>query len=160
MKLTIELVPATSWFSNLRSMLRKDQWDYIRKECYRKAGYKCEVCGGVGTKWPVECHEIWEYDDINRLQRLTGVVALCPNCHEVKHYGLAETRGRGREALHHLCSVNEWGLSIGEQHVNDAFDTWLRRSAYKYTIDVSWLSTVGIDYGSAADTEHDLFEDF
>lgn len=160
MRLTIELVPATSWFSNLRSMLCKEQWDYIRKECYKKAGYKCEICGGRGDKWPVECHEIWDYDDTNRLQKLTGLVALCPKCHEVKHFGLAEMRGRGKEALYHLCSVNEWGLPIGEQYVNDAFATWLKRSGHKYTVDISWLSSVGIDHESISSNGRDPFEDF
>ena len=65
MKLTIELVPQSSWGNNLRSEanLSKGQWDKLRKESYRKANYKCEICGEKGPKWPVECHEIWHYDD-------------------------------------------------------------------------------------------------
>ena len=58
-KLTIELVPKTAWYKNVRSEVSKDRWDELRKECYRNANYKCEVCGGTGPKWPVECHEIW-----------------------------------------------------------------------------------------------------
>ena len=64
-KLTIELVPKTSWFTNLRSLVSKEQWDKIRNKVYWKAGYKCEICGSKGPKWPVECHEIWHYDLVN-----------------------------------------------------------------------------------------------
>ena len=58
MKLTIELVPKTSWYSNVRSNVSRSQWDKLRKKCYLNADYKCEVCGDTGIKqgfkWPVE----------------------------------------------------------------------------------------------------------
>jgi hypothetical protein len=50
MKLTIELVPKTSWYSNVRSNVSKDEWDKIKKKCYIKANYKCEICNGIGDK--------------------------------------------------------------------------------------------------------------
>ena len=59
MKLTIELVPQTAWYSNVRSNVTKSEWDVLRKACYKAAGYKCEVCSGKGPKHPVECHEMW-----------------------------------------------------------------------------------------------------
>ena len=81
MKLTIELVPRMCWYSNVRTNVTREKWDIIRKECYRKSNYKCEICGDKGTTHPVECHEIWEYDDVNYVQKLIGFIALCPNCH-------------------------------------------------------------------------------
>jgi hypothetical protein len=56
--LTIELVPETAWFKNLRSELPKEKWDKLRKDTYKKAGYRCEVCGGKGEKWPVWTFEV------------------------------------------------------------------------------------------------------
>ena len=41
-------------------------------------------------------HEVWDYDDARRVQRLVRLIALCPACHEVKHLGLAAKRGRHR----------------------------------------------------------------
>jgi hypothetical protein len=69
-KLTVELVPETSWYSNLRSELTEEQWDTVRRRCYVAADYRCEVCGGRGPKWPVECHEVWSYDDLEHVQTL------------------------------------------------------------------------------------------
>src|SRR4051794_19953715 len=60
-RLTIELVPRTCWLSNVRNHVEKSQWDFIRKSVYLKASNKCEICGGKGPKWPVECHEIFEF---------------------------------------------------------------------------------------------------
>jgi len=52
MKLTIELVPKTCFFSNVRSEISATLWDILRKETYRKANYRCEICNGKGEKWP------------------------------------------------------------------------------------------------------------
>jgi hypothetical protein len=108
-RLTIELVPETAWFRNLRSEISGEAWDKIRKDCYKNAGYVCEICGGVGQRHPVECHEIWEYDDGDKRQILRGVIALCPSCHEVKHIGLTQMRGGLDRAVSHMAEVNGWG---------------------------------------------------
>jgi len=109
-KLTIELVPSTCWYSNVRDNVTKSEWDKIRKSTYKKANYLCEICGGKGHRWPVECHEIWEYDDENHTQTLKGLIALCPDCHKVKHFGLTSTRSEHElhHAINHLKNVNNF----------------------------------------------------
>ncbi len=62
-RLTIELVPSTRWFSNVRTEVSPEEWDRLWKAAARDARYRCEVCSGKGSKWPTECHEHWEYDD-------------------------------------------------------------------------------------------------
>ena len=69
----------------------KTQWDRIRKQVYEDYNHKCGICGRDGR---LEAHEIWEYDDTDFVQRLAGLIALCPLCHLVKHLGLPNTRGR------------------------------------------------------------------
>jgi len=53
-ELTIELVPKTCWYTNLRSELPKSKWDKLRKKSYQEADYKCQICGGKGNRHPVE----------------------------------------------------------------------------------------------------------
>jgi hypothetical protein len=138
-KLTIELVPSTSWFTNLRSLLTQRQWDIVRRRCYRDAHYICEICHGRGPKWPVECHEVWSYDDATQTQILMRTIALCPKCHEVKHIGLAQARGHLTVALKHLMKVNRWTLTQAEAHRQEAFAEWEGRCEYDWQLDVSWL---------------------
>jgi len=75
--------PQRSRFSNLVRDMSTDG---------KKAENLCETCGGCGPQYPVECHEIWNYDDTRLIQKLDGLIALCPDCHEVKHIGLAGAR--------------------------------------------------------------------
>ena len=146
--LTIELVPQTCWFSNVRSEVSKEDWNRLKKQTYEKANNRCEVCAGRGPKWPVECHEIWNYDDHNHIQKLVGLIALCPSCHEVKHRGLANVKGRGEIADQHLAKVNQWTMPKTKQYVDDQFQVWKKRNKYEWELDISWLDQFGIQVKS------------
>ena len=138
MKLEIELVPKTAWFNNLRSFLTKEEWDFVRKKCYKEANYNCEICGSQGDNWPVECHEIWEYTKTRKV-KLKGLIALCPDCHEVKHIGLAQIRGRFYPSLNHFMKVNNVSKQEAIKYVNSCFSLWNERNKVDWKLDVSYL---------------------
>ena len=144
MKLTIELVPKTAWLINVRSKVTTAEWDKIRKKCYKAAGYVCEICGDVGTnqgtRHPVECHEIWHYDDEKKAQTLTGIIALCPYCHKVKHAGFANVNGETQVVLDHLMKVNGLSLDEAKEYVAECFATWRERSKHDWSLDIGYLS--------------------
>ena len=142
--LTIELIPKTSWYKNVRSNVTKEEWEKLKKITFRRAGYKCEVCGGRGGRWPVECHEIFAYDDEQHIQKLVRLIALCPACHEVKHIGLASVRGRVNSAKSHLAKVNNWSAEDAELYIEGCFEQWHRRSRHQWNLDLSYLRQFGI----------------
>lgn len=150
MKLTVELVPATSWGHNVRSEVSSSQWKKIREKCVEDAGEQCEICGAnsqrksSGSVFPkrrmrLDCHEIWKYDDLSHTQTLMGFIALCPPCHRVKHLGHTISIGLGDRAFSHLKKVN--GLSPNEvlEYVEHVFAQWETRSAHPWTVDISFL---------------------
>lgn len=136
-KLTIELVSQGSHYTNLRSIFSRKDWDLLRRHCYKKADYKCEICGGVGRKHPVECHEMWFYSR-NHEQRLDDLIALCPRCHEVKHIGLAQVKGRLHEARGHLMLINHWDKTTANKYIDKAFDIYQERSLKDWEVDVTY----------------------
>ena len=146
MKLTIELVPQSSWGNNLRSEanLSKDQWDKLRKESYRKANYKCEICGEKGPKWPVECHEIWHYDDEKHTQTLKGLISLCPTCHKAKHIGRTlsvEPQEVQSKVILKLATVNQLDPQQTEEYIVKVFEQWQERSQHQWKLDLTWLQS-------------------
>ncbi len=138
-RLSIELVPSSSWFDNVRARIPKDEWDYLRKKIYAAADNRCEICGGRGGEHPVEGHERWHYDDKKKVQRLEGLIALCPSCHQVKHIGLAEVRGLYDQAISQLCKVNGWDSVEATEYVQAVFDLWDARSKHEWEVDISIL---------------------
>lgn len=148
--LTIELVPSTCWFSNVRSQLPKKEWDRLRKESYKQAKYKCEVCGGSGLKQgykhALECHEIWTYDDETKVQKLDGLISLCVRCHQVKHIGRTTIIGKQPEAFKHLEKVNGWDHKEVVDYVAESFIIHRWRSNWYWTLDINMLTEVyGVD---------------
>jgi hypothetical protein len=127
-KLEINLVPADLHFVNLRAYFSKQEWDIIRKKVYDRAHHKCEICGGVCKTHRVEAHEEWSYDTETRLATLERLTALCPSCHEVKHFGFAVVSGHEDRALAHLCKINNLSVEEGEEQVQAAFAKWDERN--------------------------------
>lgn len=145
LKLTIELVPKTIWYINLRSLVTKQQWDIIRKKCYSDANNKCEICGDIGKNQGVahnvDCHEIWQYDDKLYIQKLIGLIALCPNCHLVKHPGYAKSQGKSELVIRQLVKINKMTVDQAIEYIKDAFVIWEKRSRHEWTTDISYVDT-------------------
>jgi hypothetical protein len=70
---------------------------------------------------------------------LIRLLALCPRCHLVKHYGRATVTGQQADALAQLCRVNGWTEAQALAHVAEARAVWRRRSAAPWTVDLSVL---------------------
>lgn len=144
-----ELIPSPSWYINLRSLLPADDWTSLRHQCSDKAGRRCQVCGGRGPRWPVECNEQWQYFENPAtpgcgVQKLLRLVALCPTCHSTKHLGKAQIDGTYEAALAQLGYVNSWTAEQCEVHANQAFHVWERRSAMFWQFDLSILQSWNI----------------
>lgn len=138
MKLTIELVPETAWYSNMRKFMSKEKWDILRKQVYKQYNYHCGVCDATGM---MNCHEIWEYDDENHIQTLKGFIALCTMCHHCKHIGLAgiladEGKLDYDAVIEHFCKVNECSSRQMDDVVSEAFEVWEKRSWHRWDVDL------------------------
>jgi hypothetical protein len=138
-RLSIELVPSSSWYNNVRSAVPSKQWDIIRKKVYKKADHKCEICGGVGSKWPVECHEVWNYDDESSTQTLVRMIALCPNCHKAKHLGRTLLTRDSERIIEHIMKVNDFSEDELMKFVEEAFALFEERSLKDWIVDISAL---------------------
>lgn len=137
MKLTIELVPSTSWWYNLWKVLPKTDWDVIRKRTYARYGHRCGICNAHSR---LNCHENWQYDDENHVQKLDGFIALCDLCHHVKHIGLAgilSNQGRldYEKVIEHFRKVNNCSREDFLEHRRQAFKILASRSRHEWQID-------------------------
>ena len=116
-RLTVEIIPTSLHGQNPRTHFGREWWDATRKAAYAAAGYRCQICGGRGPGHPVELHERYSYDDHAQppVQKITGLIVLCPACHAVKHLYRtsavsAETDDPAAldDTLRHLREVNGW----------------------------------------------------
>lgn len=153
LKLQIELVPRSCFWSNVRSNVTKSQWDKIRIESYQKTNNLCAICGGQGTKHPVECHEVWIYDDTTMIQRLGFFQAICPLCHEVKHIGLAGVLGNGERAFNRFKEINELDKITADKIYDAVWKQWGIRSKQQWKLDIEHLREHGLNLDELKDRQ-------
>lgn len=138
MKLEFELVPDSCWYSNLRSILTPAQWDIVRRDAYSRANGRCMLCGKKAKR--LEAHEKWEYDEINRIQKLKDVVAVCKSCHEVIHIGRTSLLGGEERASAHFMKVNDCNYAEYRKALGEANEIHRRRNKIpEWKLDLSYL---------------------
>lgn len=138
MKLEIELVPDSCWYSNLRSILTPEQWGVVRREAYARANGKCMICGAPTRR--LEAHERWEYDEKKHVQKLKDVVAVCKDCHEVIHIGRTQLFGGEERASAHFMKVNGCSYAEYRKALGEANELHRRRNLVpEWKLDLSYL---------------------
>ena len=134
-KLTMELVPVTAQYANLRNELSRSAWEKIAKETKEGQTNKCGICGIQGKR--MYCHEIWDYDDSDFIYTLKGFISLCGFCHDVKHMGLTKIRAEQGmvdldAVIEHFCQVNGCTRADYEEHSLIAFTEYHARSEFNW----------------------------
>lgn len=141
-RLSIDLVPATAWGENLRTLFATPTvFKRVKAWTHERAGQRCEACGRIkggerGQTKTLECHEQWSYDDGAGVQRLESTVSLCRMCHMCCHFGLSQLQGREPQVRAWLRRVNAWSERQLQDHIAESFETWNRRSAMEWRTDV------------------------
>lgn len=137
-KLKIELVPESCWYFNLRSILSKNAWDFIKKDAKIRSGGKCAVCGRETGR--LEAHEVWEYDTKTQTQKLIDVISVCHDCHSAIHIERTALKGDVNRAEDHYMKVN--GCSYSQMKKDRSEANIRNRELNKITdwkLDVTWL---------------------
>ncbi len=134
--LTPELIPYNMHYKNVRAVLSYADWQTIAKMSYRDSKYRCDICHRKGK---LECHEIWQFDDSNLIQKLVGLTTLCPDCHRVKHIGLAKKMGWYKDSLKHMAKVNGISKSRAQKYVDYA-EMEVKQRKGIYSLDLTYLN--------------------
>lgn len=120
MKLTIELIPKSTWKMNCRSLLSSAQWNFLKKQIVSHADNVCQICGDEDTN--LDCHEVWGYRYNSRVQYLKDLIAICKLCHLTKHYGrtqAVESKEVFALMTKHILRVNKITMDQFQSYLKD-----------------------------------------
>ncbi|MCS7092504.1 MAG: HNH endonuclease [Patescibacteria group bacterium] len=140
--LTIEMVPASTWGNNLRKIIKPKLWEEIKKAVFAKSKGQCAVCKQKSKK--LHAHEVWRYDDKEKLQILKDIVPLCTLCHMVKHMGFAgvisqKSKLSQEKLISHFCKVNNVTRQAFQKHYASEIKRFEERSKYEWQVKVPFL---------------------
>lgn len=131
-----ELIPYTMHGKNVRAVLSAEDWQAVARNSYKEAGHRCEICNAKGR---LECHEIWKFNDKKLVQSLVGLITLCPDCHRVKHIGLARKMGWYGDALEHMAKVNGISKGKAKQYIEYA-EVEVKGRKQEFDLDLTYLN--------------------
>jgi len=144
-KLEIELVPRTCWGRNVRKVVSDETWAELRNRYifndgdWERPEQSCSICGSHDG---LELHEVWRYDDRNKIQTLENLICICNLCHLVMHIGRSLRVGDGEKAIIHLMAINKWSLKRAMKYIEGVMDQWSERSQHKWAIDFRFLDGI------------------
>ena len=139
LKLNFEIVPTGAWNNNMRTVLSKKAWDYIRKDAYARANGKCSICGRQVKR--LEAHERWSYNKLAAIQKLEEVIAICHACHSVIHIGRTQLLGFEDDAIKHFRKVNGCDYQGYIKALSNATVKSVELSTVgEWSLDLTWLS--------------------
>lgn len=117
-KLKIDLLPKGAWNNDFSKTLPQKEWDKIREICYKKANYRCQICGCKTND--LDAHEVWIFDAKKTTQTLKDIIAICTKCHGVIHFKNTVRLGYGLEAKKHFIYVNKCTEMDFAKHLSEA----------------------------------------
>lgn len=82
-------------YVNYNEYIKSDEWKYKRKEVLERDGFKCRLCGAMGSGYSLHVHHN-SYDNLGN-EPLEDLITLCKECHERHH---------GRKIVEHLAEKN------------------------------------------------------
>ncbi|MFY9261458.1 MAG: 3'-5' exonuclease [Gallionella sp.] len=134
-KLEVRLIPQPAWGRNVRAVISDENWQALRKyfgaffeyDWIAPPSLVCETCG-ESKREGLHLHETWDFDNEKNIQKLTGFMAVCEDCHNAIHLGRANILGLGEKAKAHLTKVNGWSDEALKAHIINAGEEWLRKS--------------------------------
>jgi len=138
-----DLIPYSSWASNLERLLTRGSWDRVRRRSVEATGHRCEICGVKETQ--IDSHEKWEYHEpivegARGIQKLVGLWAMCSACHATQHLGRANSTSRDADALERLRRIGRMSEREAQAYRAFVFDRCRRRSKVDWMLDVSTLA--------------------
>lgn len=159
--ISFEMVPKQQASRNVRSYLEYvtgsfEKWAFIRNNEEQKAECKCIVCGGnskdIGKSFFTECHEVWQYDNKTKNQKLLKLEALCTLCHKIKHIDQHITEKDEFDSLLQLYAV------LNDITLEESMNDFNRNLSIRKSLDTTLFSVIDMSILKEYDIEENSFK--
>eukprot|EP00193_Tetraselmis_chui_P000137 CAMPEP_0177760614 /NCGR_PEP_ID=MMETSP0491_2-20121128/5358_1 /TAXON_ID=63592 /ORGANISM="Tetraselmis chuii, Strain PLY429" /LENGTH=311 /DNA_ID=CAMNT_0019276519 /DNA_START=172 /DNA_END=1107 /DNA_ORIENTATION=+ len=142
--LTLEMFPPNlpPTASNLSSYISEAACERLRMQTCKAAEYRCTITGARGTEYI----ELWEWDAASATIALRGLTCVHPEIAAAKRIPQLSTK-ESTEAVRLLRGVNQWKVRDCKAYFASVqMQYMMMYSNQTWSVDVSWLSSQGVDY--------------
>jgi hypothetical protein len=99
------LIPRPLWGVNAHTLVSEECWQKIRRDTFLRDQNRCVICE---QQKPLECHEIFSFDDDHGVAVLVRMESRCADCHACNHLGRLQKRNPAafKRALKYIGTIN------------------------------------------------------
>ncbi len=142
LKLQMIAIPSENSKNTLQQMLSKKDWDNIRNQIIEQYDHKCAICNKQLTKF--NCHEMWEFDDINSIQSLKKCIPLCHLCHCGIHPDSTNKNNVDiYDIITNFCKINNCTHEIYSEYKKYIIELSILRSTTRWYTNDIWKMNYG-----------------
>lgn len=131
-------------YLNVRTRLSPKQWGEIRQIILTRNNCTCEICH-LKYGESLHVHEKWTVDRKLGIQKLIGLMGLCPDCHGAFHILNSIHRGVGDKVIAHMLKVNDWRQSQADRVIAET-KALIKITGKNYWLDLTYLNNKQFDF--------------
>lgn len=133
---------------------RDEQGEYIVNEKGgREKKFVCRICKLNSFDYrdneptATQCHEVWTYNEIKKVQKLAKLKPVCCLCHEVIHINRFNNDKAYQDLiLERYCELNDIDMEQARKDLEFAESERKRRGHIKYSLDMSLINKLDLGY--------------
>jgi len=158
-KIRFEFIPASQNFINARSYLQYQSgsfksWQVIRNKIEDKSNAVCCICSSTSQIFDenettkTQCHEVWQYDDKKKIQKLIELQALCVRCHNIKHinrFYKNEDKSAREALLNQYAKLNNIDIEKAQADFEEEKEKNKKREDILYSLDLYYLNSLNLN---------------
>lgn len=97
-----------------------------------------------------QCHEVWTYNELKRVQKLSKLKPVCVFCHEIIHINRFNKDKEYQDLLlERYCEINDISMEQARKDLEFAESERKRRGHIKYSLNMSLINKLDLGYDFA-----------
>ncbi|MGS1026795.1 HNH endonuclease [Burkholderia glumae] len=117
------------------------KWQEIRLHYFAKHNHVCQSCKKTFDDKGLNLHELWDFNESSKIQKLIALIPLCPECHSIAHINRHKKEPEKIIALiEKYASYNKVSEDQSYADMDLAERERTHRQGIKYKLDMSLLS--------------------
>ncbi|MGU2444648.1 hypothetical protein ACTXHA_29965 [Burkholderia cenocepacia] len=117
------------------------KWQDIRLHYFNKHKHICQSCKNTFTDKELHLHELWAFNEHDKIQKLIALIPLCAECHSIAHINRHKKEPEKLIALiEKYASYNIIDEDQAYKDMDFAESERRRRQGIKYNLDMSLLN--------------------
>lgn len=135
----IDPISTQSWFTTTSEHCSKRYWGQVGLLLKSYHQNQCAICGEYKTDQEIEIQELWDFDDVKKIQTLRAYYPICINCQDHVTVSSNLPDSEKETYIQFLSNINKWNVEEAKKHLIESLKLADQRNQAEWIVDVEYL---------------------